>query len=175
VWHDDGAGAQHREDQVDDDTRPVVDPTSSSPSADDRPGPAGEVYDWYLRALELMDSGDNAAAVQLLERAVRAEPSARSLREALARAQFDARMFAGAEATFAHLVSLDPTDHYAQFGLGLSLSRQGRAEAALEPLALAVAMRPDLKHYGDALRQARATARSRRATDPTDAPNAAEG
>jgi Flp pilus assembly protein TadD len=122
-----------------------------------------------------MDSGDNAAAVQLLERAVRAEPSARSLREALARAQFDARMFAAAESTFGHLVSLDPTDHYAQFGLGLSQTRQGRPEAALEPLALAVAMRPDLKHYGDALRQARATARSRRPPDPAPRSDQAEG
>jgi Flp pilus assembly protein TadD len=112
-----------------------------------------------------MDSGDNAAAAQLLERSVREEPSARSLRETLARAQFDARMFPAAEQTFRHLVVLDPTDHYAQFGLGLALSRQGRAEEALEPLALAVAMRPDLKHYGDALRQARATARSRRPAD----------
>lgn len=134
---------------------------SGSRPADGDGSPAGDVYDWYLRSLELMDSGNNAAAVQLLQRAVAAEPAARSLREALARAQFDARMFTAAEETFRHLVTLDPTDHYAQFGLGLALSRQGRAEAALEPLALAVAMRPDLKHYGDALRQARATARSR--------------
>lgn len=139
--------------------------TWPEPDADGQgPGaasPAGGVYDWYLRALELMDSGDNAAAAQLLARAVQAEPSARSLREALARAQFDARMFADAQATFDHLVTLDPTDHYAQFGLGLALSRQGSVTAALEPLALAVAMRPDLKHYSDALRQARATAAAR--------------
>jgi tetratricopeptide (TPR) repeat protein len=166
---------------VDDDTRPVGDPSFSNAAPDQDAGPAGGVYDWYLRALEFMDSGDNAAAAQLLERAVRAEPAARSLREALARAQFDARMFPAAQATFGHLVALDPTDHYAQFGLGLSLSRQGKAEAALEPLALAVAMRPDLKHYGDALRQARATARSRRpadtdaTADPEASPNAAEG
>lgn len=136
--------------------------------------PSGDVYDWYLRSLELMDSGDNAAAAQLLEHAVAAEPAARNLREALARAQFDARMFTASEATFAHLVALDPTDHYAQFGLGLSLSRQGRAEPAVEPLALATAMRPDLKHYGDALRQARATLRARTARPTRDETRAAD-
>jgi tetratricopeptide (TPR) repeat protein len=130
----------------------------------------GEVYDWYLRALELMDGGNHAAAAQLLERAVAAEPAARSLREALARAQFDARMFAQSEATFAHLVDLDPTDHYAQFGRGLSLYRLGEAERAVEPLALAQAMRPDLKHYGDALVQARATVRARAARDASNGP-----
>jgi predicted Zn-dependent protease len=129
-------------------------------------GPAGELYDWYLRAIELLDSGNAAAAAQLLQRCVEVEPHARSLREALARAQFDARMFTEAEATFTHLVDLDPTDHYAQFGKGLALSRQGEVERAVEPLALAVAMRPDLKHYNDALRQARATLRAREGTPP---------
>jgi predicted Zn-dependent protease len=145
---------------------------AGTPAADDRGraphAPAGEVYDWYLRALELMDGGHPAAAAQLLQRAVAAEPHARSLREALARSQFDARMFAEAEATFAHLVDLDPTDHYAQFGRGLALSRQGQAERAVEPLALAQAMRPDLKHYADALVQARATVRARAARDAAD-------
>jgi len=124
-------------------------------------GPAGQVYDWYLRATELHDAGNAAAAAQLLEQAVAAEPTARSLREAMARAQFDARFYDRAVETFSYLVSLDPTDHYAQFGLGLSLHRVGRISDAASPLALAVAMRPDLKHYNDALIQVRATLRAR--------------
>jgi len=124
--------------------------------------PAGQVYDWYLRATELHDAGDPAAAVELLEQAVAAEPTARSLRESLARAQFDARMFDDAAVSFEYLVSLDPTDHYAQFGWGLTLHRLGRIPEAAKPLALAAAMRPDLKHYNDALVQVRATMRARR-------------
>ncbi len=124
--------------------------------------PDGDVYDWYRRGRALHDDGHPAAAAQLLARAVEAEPSARSLREALARAQFDARWYDAARASFAVIVEADPGDHYALFGLGLSESRLGRQEAAVEHLALAAAMRPDLAHYQAALRQARATVRARR-------------
>ena len=48
--------------------------------------PAGEVYDWYTRGMQLLAAGDAAAAAQLLEHAARAEPDARSVREGLARA-----------------------------------------------------------------------------------------
>ena len=44
----------------------------------------------------------------------------------------------------------------------LSLARAGDHEAAAEYLALAAAMRPDRKHYTDALRQVRATLKFRR-------------
>jgi hypothetical protein len=45
--------------------------------------------------------------------------------------------------------------------LGLALFRQGEPDAAVEHLALAVAMRPDIEHYRSALQQARATVRFR--------------
>ena len=54
-----------------------------------------------------------------------------------------------------------PSDDYAQFGLGLALARTGDPRAAAEHLALAAAMRPDLRHYTDALRGVRATLRAR--------------
>src|SRR6478735_2812126 len=61
--------------------------------------PPGQVYDWYANARALHDEGDAAGAVPLLLWAVAAEPGARSLREALARAQFDARLFAESAAS----------------------------------------------------------------------------
>ena len=56
-----------------------------------------------------------------------------------------------------------PSDDYAQFGLGLALARTGDPGAAAEHLALAAAMRPNLRHYTDALRSVRATLRARSA------------
>jgi tetratricopeptide (TPR) repeat protein len=123
--------------------------------------PAGETYDWFVRARSLHDAGDAAAAVQLLERAVRAEPAARSLREALGRAQFDARMFVEASVTFRSIVDEDPADHYAQFGLGASLVRAHDLDAAITHLAIAVALRPESKDYDLALKAARAGRRAR--------------
>ncbi|HEX2316885.1 MAG TPA: tetratricopeptide repeat protein [Thermomonospora sp.] len=124
--------------------------------------PSGGVYEWYTRGLELLGAGSPAAAVQLLQRAAEAEPSSRSIREALARAQYGARRFAEAADSFRWIVQENPSEDYALFGLGLSLSRLGDFEAAVEHLALAVAMRPENKHYNNALRHARATLASRR-------------
>ncbi|ESZ99847.1 hypothetical protein ThrDRAFT_04111 [Frankia casuarinae] len=121
-----------------------------------RPGPAGEVYDWYTRGMALLGHGDANAAVQLLAHAVAAEPASPSVREALARAQFTAGQYGAARETFAWIVDRHPTDDYAQFGLGLSARKIGDLRAAVEHLALAVAMRPDIRHYGVALRGARA-------------------
>jgi Flp pilus assembly protein TadD len=121
----------------------------------------GDTYGLYQRGLALLERGSAAAAAQLLERAAAAEPHTRSVLEALARAQFDAGRHAAAAATFRRIVEASPADDYAQFGLGLALSRTGDPAAAAEHLALAAAMRPNLAHYTEALRSVRATLSAR--------------
>ena len=111
--------------------------------------------------MELLGRGRPAAAAQVLQRASTAEPQARSVREALARAQFDAGQYAEAADNFRLIVEASPSDDYANFGLGLALARSGDPAAAAEYLALAVAMRPDDIHYTEALRSVRATLRAR--------------
>ena len=126
----------------------------------DRGTPSGESYDWYMRGLDLLQSGNAAAAVQVLAYAATAEPHSRSAREALARAQFDAGLYPEARENFASIVEVDPADDYAQFGMGLAAARTGDYRTAVEHLSLAAAMRPDLSHYHRALRGARAALRS---------------
>lgn len=135
-------------------------PAPDGPAAQPRPS-GGDTYAVYQRGLDLLGRGSAAAAAQLLERAAAAEPGSRSVLEALARAQFDARRYAEAAGSFRKIVDASPSDDYAQFGLGLALARTGDPAAAAEHLALAVAMRPDLRHYSDALRSVRATLRAR--------------
>lgn len=118
--------------------------------------PGGELYDWYIRGLDLLASGDANAAVQLLTHTSGAEPESRMVREALARAQFDTGMYDQARANFEWIVAIDPADDYSQFGLGLAATKLGDLAAAVEHLALAAAMRPDINYYGTALRGARA-------------------
>ena len=124
--------------------------------------PGGDSYAWYRRGLDLLSRGSAAAAAQLLARANTAEPGSRSVLEALARAQFDAHRYGDAAESFRQIVDASPADDYAQFGLGLALARTGNPRGAAEHLALAAAMRPDLRHYADALRGVRATLRARR-------------
>jgi Flp pilus assembly protein TadD len=116
--------------------------------------------------MDLLGRGSAAAAAQLLERVAAAEPRSRSVREALARAQFDAGQYSAAAGNFRMIVEASPADDYAQFGLGLALARTGDHGAAAEHLALAAAMRPNLRHYTDALRSVRATLRARRQDAP---------
>ncbi|HEY8457301.1 MAG TPA: tetratricopeptide repeat protein [Actinopolymorphaceae bacterium] len=122
--------------------------------------PAGDVYDWYRRGLALLSSGDSAAAAQVLSHAQAVEPRSKSIREALARAQFNMRRYAESAETFEGLVAENPSDDYAHFGLGLALSRLGDHKAAAPHLAMAVAMRPTVEHYNRALRQVRAKLRA---------------
>lgn len=118
--------------------------------------PNGEAYDWYVRGVELLSAGNATGALALIEPAAAAEPQSRSVREALARAQFDTGRYADAVESFTWIVSVDPADDYAQFGLGLSAARSGDMKLAVSHLALAAAMRPDVTHYATALRGARA-------------------
>jgi tetratricopeptide (TPR) repeat protein len=120
------------------------------------PSPEGGVYEWFQRGLQLLRDGHPAAAATLLSRAAEEEPQSRSILEALARALYDAGRFPEAMTAFTSLIGVNPTDDYAQFGLGLAASRAGELQLAAEHLALAVAMRPDLGHYARALRRVRA-------------------
>ena len=139
------------------------DSRTNQPQADAgrAPGaPAGDVYTWYRRGQELLRQRSPAAAAQLLERAAAAEPSSRSILEALARAQFDMGRYEAAAESFRRIVESSPSDDYARFGLGLSLARAGDPAAAAGHLALAAAMCPHVQHYTTALLGVRATLRS---------------
>jgi Flp pilus assembly protein TadD len=138
-------------------------PGGEGPEHFDADGPEGDPHEWYQRGLELLSRGSPAAAAQILQRAAVAEPRSRSVREALARAQFDARQYTEAAENFRLIVEASPADDYAHFGLGLSLARSGDPASAAEYLALAAAMRPDNQHYIRALRAVRATLHSRSA------------
>ena len=135
-------------------------PEEGDPAPDDRT-PHGSVYEWFRRGSKLLEQGHAAAAEQLLARAAAAEPGSRSIRETLARAQFDAGSYAAALENFRAVALADPSDDYAQFGWGLAAARMGDFETSAEHLALAVAMRPEAAHYRAALRQTRATLRAR--------------
>lgn len=128
--------------------------------------PTGEAYDWFRRGEALLQQGNAAAAAQLLQRALAADPGSRAARETLARALFDAHQFAEARELFAQIVADHPSDDYAQFGLGLSALRTGDPKIAVEHLSLAVAMKPHDHHYATALRNARA----QNAVDPVGGP-----
>ena len=123
--------------------------------------PDGSPYDWYRRAISLLETGNPQAAAVLLERLREVDPASTSVLEAHARALFDGRHFEEATAAFEELVERAPAEDYAHYGLGMALWRLQRFPLARDHLAMAFVMRPDRSEYGQALSQVKATLRSR--------------
>lgn len=133
--------------------------------------PHGSTYEWYQRAMTLLEGGDADAALVLLDRVLLEDPTSRSAQEARARALFDARHYAEAEAAFEQLTLTAPDDDFAHYGRGMSLWRLQRFREASDHLAMAFVMRPEESRYGQALSQVRATLRARdEAGLPLDGP-----
>ena len=113
-------------------------------------------YDSYRSGLELLEQGDDHAAVVALTRAREVEPEAASVREALGRALFGAHRYREAAAEFQVVVDGAPTNDYALFCLGRALQLLGAHDDARRPLALAACLRPeraDYRAYRDAARR----------------------
>ncbi len=115
------------------------------------PAERDSAYDLFQRGSRLLALGHPGAAAVLLERALQLEPEKASILEALGRAYYSQGQPALAAERFRAIVERDPIAHYAHFGLGLSASRLGDAEAARRHLKLAVALKPENEDYRRAL------------------------
>jgi tetratricopeptide (TPR) repeat protein len=108
-------------------------------------------YELLQRGHDLLKRRHYAAAAIVLERAARQEPGKGSILEALGRALYNSGQHEGSRATFAALLEIDPSAHYAHYALGQSLKQLGRVKEARTHLRLAVALSPDSKLYSGAL------------------------
>ena len=113
-------------------------------------------YELFRRGTELLAADHAHQAATVLERAHRLLPGKGSVSEALGRAYYRCGRPADARTQFAEVLELDPTNDYAHFGLALCLARIGERTLAAGHLRLALAMRPGVAAYQDAL--ARVTA-----------------
>ena len=110
-----------------------------------------DTYELFQRGSELLAAGHAHQAVISLEQARDAAPGHGSVREALGRAYYGAGRASAAEVEFAEALEIDPSNDYAHFGLGLCLARSGERTLAVGHLRLAVAMRPEVDTYRQAL------------------------
>lgn len=119
------------------------------PEADERP--AETAYELFQRGQTLLEGRHHAQAAVVLERADRLEPRKASILEALGRAYFNSGQFDRARETFEAMLEIDPSAHYAHFGLAQALKRLGRRDEAGTHLRLAVALSPETALYREAL------------------------
>ena len=129
-------------------------PDRELPPSQPAAGLSGTARRWYLLAAEHHGAGRPDRAADLLVSALAREPSQGCLREALARAQYDAKRYLAARTTFAAMTAIDPADHFALFGLGLAETRLLAFEAAARHFQRALRLRPDELRYQLALTHA---------------------
>ena len=108
-------------------------------------------YELFQRGQDLLKRRHYAAAAVVLERASRVEPGKASILEALGRAFYNSGQHDRSRETFAALLEIDPSAHYAHYALGQSLKQLGRSKEARTHLRLAVALSPTSTLYSGAL------------------------
>lgn len=111
-----------------------------SPNARRDPDDSGLVYELYREGLQRLEGGNPGGAAEVLELAVEHEPGKASLQEALGRAYFASSRVRLAREAFQRALELDPTDHYAHFGVGRCLERETRLRDAAKYYKLACAL-----------------------------------
>ena len=110
-------------------------------------------YDLLHRGRKFLKEGNSAQAAVVLKRAGKIEPEKGSILEALGQAYYNYKQYYLAKDEFEKAVEIDPTNHYAHFGLGLCLNHLGQKVFALKHLKIALAMEPDSEDYQKALKK----------------------
>jgi predicted Zn-dependent protease len=121
------------------------------------------IFESFRRAEMLIARQRPLDALQALGPVLESQPDSASVQLLAGRAYLNSAQLERAEAAFARVVDMDPADHYARFGLGKALHRQGRLGEAHAQLKMAAAMDPR-PEYQEALGEVRARMALR--TDP---------
>lgn len=106
-----------------------------------------DAYSLFVRGKELLKSNNPAQASTVLERAKKLQPKKGSIREALGQAYYNCQKYDLAKQEFSKVVQIDPSNHYAYFGLGLTYEKLGNSGAARKNLKIALAMEPNNQDY----------------------------
>lgn len=104
-------------------------------------------YDIFRQAMDCLQSKQFAQAAWLLEEVKQEIPHKGSIREALGRAYYNWGRYERAKREFKVALKIDPTNHYAHYGLGLSLLKLSFLKMASRHLKLALAMSPENVTY----------------------------
>ncbi|MBC8090718.1 MAG: tetratricopeptide repeat protein [Pseudonocardia sp.] len=116
---------------------------------------ASDLFASFRRAEMLVARSRPLDALQALAPVLDSRPNDVSVQLLAGRAYLNSAQLLRAEEAFIRVVELDPTDHYARFGLGKALQRQGRLQEAHAQLKMAAVMDPR-PEYQEALGEVRA-------------------
>jgi len=106
-----------------------------------------DACDHFQEGRRRLKQGMPAQATVVLEKAKSLEPEKASIREALGIAYLRIQRYDEAEREFRAMLELSPADHYAHYGLGRALEKQGKQLEANGHYKLASSLRPQNEHY----------------------------
>jgi tetratricopeptide (TPR) repeat protein len=109
-------------------------------------------YDLFRAGCSLLNERCPAHAVSLLKKAKVLEPRRGSILETLGIAYYRSGDHEGAKREFEEALEVDPTNHYARYGLSRCLHRKGMLHEAIGQVKLAAVMAPEVEFYEQALR-----------------------
>jgi len=112
-------------------------------------------YELYQEARQLLRESRHREAISLLERVKRLEPGRGSVLETLGIAYYNSGRPGMAMREFEEALEVDPTNHFARYGLSRCLFRGGHLRQAIGQAKLAAVMAPEVELYAEALRRYR--------------------
>jgi len=110
-------------------------------------------YDLLQQGRKFLQGRKPGEAVPLLEKAKALEPRKGSILEVLGIAYYNSGLHERAIREFEEALEVDPTNHYARYGLSRCLYRGGMINRAIGQVKLAAAMAPDMEMYDRALKR----------------------
>lgn len=113
------------------------------------------LFESYRRAEMFVANSRPLDALAALGPVLESQPDDASVQLLAGRAYLNSAQLRRAEQAFERVLDHDPSDHYARFGLGKALHRQGRLPEAHAQLKMAAAMDPR-PEYQEALGEVRA-------------------
>jgi Flp pilus assembly protein TadD len=113
------------------------------------------LFESYRRAEMFVADSRPLDALAALGPVLESQPDDASVQLLAGRAYLNSAQLRRAEQAFERVLVHDPSDHYARFGLGKALHRQGRLAEAHAQLKMAAAMDPR-PEYQEALGEVRA-------------------
>ena len=112
-----------------------------------------EAYELFQEAKVLLRERRHREAVSLLERVKTMEPGRGSVLESLGIAYYNCGSHGLARRAFEEALEVDPTNHFARYGLSRCLYRGGMVKQAIGQAKLASIMAPEEEMYTEALRR----------------------
>jgi tetratricopeptide (TPR) repeat protein len=110
-------------------------------------------YELFSEGKRFTEENEYLKAVMLFEKAAVIEPQKGSIREALATAYYNCGFYDYARINFERALSIDLSNDFAHYGMGLCLVKEGKLDMALGHLKIALAMQPASTLYGDAVKK----------------------